>query len=423
MRRRRISRTLAVLLSLTVVFSFVAMATGNTLLPFSDVRPEDSFYEAVTDVYERGVMNGTGAEAFSPYESATRAMMATVFYRMEGSSAGGTDLFPDVPDGVWYAQAVQWATEEKLYQGYDDGLFHPAESITKEQLCVILSRYARYKGETITANATPSEGVTFSPWAAEACAWALEYGYFPKDGETIDMTAPALRWEIAEVLHRFNQDAGSMQAVIDGALNYLLYCPTHAKVGLPLIVYLHGGSGKGDDLSLLPQVDGFPKYLSEGALGEIPAYVMIPQLPAEKKGWANATKELGALINEVCARYQLDDARVALTGHSMGGTGTWAVALSMPDRFSCIVPMSGSIKLSRENLQTLSHLPIWAFVGEADTIVDPTSTLRFVEALQKAGANAQVTVLPQTDHFSVPDAYRSEEFHIISWMLEQTRGN
>lgn len=421
MDRRRILCTLAVLLSLTVVLSSGAMAVGNMPLPFSDVRPEDSFYEAVSDVYARGVMKGTGGELFSPYESATRAMMATVFYRMEGSPAGSADLFPDVPDGAWYTQAVRWAAEEKIYQGYDDGLFHPAESITKEQLCVILSRYARYKGETVTAEYTPSEGVTFSPWAVEACAWALEYDYFPKDGETFDMTAPALRWEIAEALYRFDRDAGTLQAVTDGALSYLLYRPAQARAGMPLIVYLHGGSGKGDDLSLLTREDGFPKYLSEGALGEVPAYVVIPQLPTEKKGWSNVATELGALIGEVCARYQVDDARVALTGHSMGGTGTWAVALAMPDRFSCIVPMSGSIKLSRENLQTLSHLPIRAFVGAADTIVDPASTLRFVEALQKTGANAQVTVLPQTDHFSVPNAYLNEEFHIISWMLEQVR--
>lgn len=421
MSRKNILRTLAVLLFMTLVCSSAAIAVENTPFPFFDVKPEDGFYEAVSDVYDRGVMNGTGGGLFSPYESATRAMMATVFYRMEGSPAGSADLFPDVLDGAWYTQAVRWAAEEKIYQGYDDGLFHPAESITKEQLCVILSRYARYKGETITVEHVQSEGVTFSPWAAEACAWALEYGYFPKDGEALDMTAPALRWEIAEVLHRFDRDAGSMQAVTDGALSYLLYCPAHAKAGMPLIVYLHGGSGKGDDLSLLTQVDGFPKYLSEGALGEIPAYVVIPQLPAGKKGWVNAAQELGALIDEVCARYQVDDARVALTGHSMGGTGTWAVALSMPDRFSCIVPMSGSIKLNRENLQALSQLPIWAFVGEADTIVDPASTLRFVEALQKAGANAQVTVLPQTDHFTVPNAYLNEEFHIISWMLEQAR--
>lgn len=292
-------------------------------------------------------------------------------------------------------------------------------SITKEQLCVVLFRYARYQGENITADDSALEGVYFSPWAAEACAWALGRGYFPYDGGTVDMTAPALRWEIAEVLYRFGQAHGALQAETSGELSYLLYRPAHAQAGMPLIVYLHGGSGKGSDLSLLTQVDGFPQYLSEGALGEIPAYVVIPQLPAEKKGWADVAAEVEALIGAVCSQYQLDSTRVALTGHSMGGTGTWALALAMPERFSCIVPMSGSIKLNRENLQALSNLPVWAFVGEADTIVDPSSTLRFVEALQKVSSNAQVTVLPQADHFSVPNAYLSDQFDLISWMLEQ----
>ena len=127
-------------------------------------------------------------------------------------------------------------------------------------------------------------------------------------------------------------------------LNYLLYKPENATTDMPLIVYLHGGSGKGEDLSLLTANDGFPKYLKEGALGNIPAYVVMPQLSSSKKGWDDIKIPLRELINYVSEMYSIDTNRVSLTGHSMGGTGTWSIAASCPRLFSCIAPLSGSIK-------------------------------------------------------------------------------
>ena len=101
-----------------------------------------------------------------------------------------------------------------------------------------------------------------------------------------------------------------------------LYTPTNPQQNMPLIVYLHGGSGKGDDLNLITAVDGFPSYLQSGSFGNLRAYVLIPQLPAEQKGWAEVSDQLYELIQNLLETRGIDRGNISLTGHSMGGTGT-----------------------------------------------------------------------------------------------------
>jgi len=174
--------------------------------------------------------------------------------------------------------------------------------------------------------------------------------------------------------------------------NYLLYTPANATPNMPLLVYLHGGSGKGDNLDLLTANDGFPKYLQDGTLGSIPAYVVIPQLPSSKKGWADVKVSLKELINSISTTYAINAKKISLTGHSMGGTGTWSIAVSYPGLFSCIAPLSGSIQNTTANVTALSKMPVWAFVGYADTIVDPTQSENFITSL-KSFQSLPITVI------------------------------
>ncbi len=104
----------------------------------------------------------------------------------------------------------------------------------------------------------------------------------------------------------------------------------------------------------------------------------------------------------------------------MGGTATWTLALAAPERFCCIVPLSGSIQNTAENRAALSELPVRAFVGSEDTIVSPRQSIAFIRALQKINPNAQITVIPGADHFAVPDAYTDEKYDILGWMLSQS---
>lgn len=203
-----------------------------------------------------------------------------------------------------------------------------------------------------------------------------------------------------------------------GNMNYWLYTPSAPTEAMPLIVYLHGGSGKGDDPELITNVDGFPKYLRDGTLGNLRAYVIIPQLPSSQKGWANIADAVRELMDRTVSAFAIDKSNISLTGHSMGGTGTWSLALSFPTLFARIAPLSGSVKNLPEYVEKLKSVPVWAFVGSADTIVPPDSSIAFVDALKAAGGNARITVFDGADHFSVPAlTYTDSAISLTDWLI------
>ena len=205
-----------------------------------------------------------------------------------------------------------------------------------------------------------------------------------------------------------------------GELKYWLYTPSDPTENMPLIVYLHGGSGKGDDLELITAVDGFPKYLRDGQLGDVRAYVIIPQLPSSQKGWANGAAAVYELIQVTVSKFGIYEENISLTGHSMGGTGTWNLALSYPTLFARIAPLSGSVRVQPEYIEKLKNIPVWAFVGSADTIVPPDSSMEFVAALKEAGGNAGITIFGDADHFTVPSlTYLDKDIDLISWLIDK----
>ncbi len=208
-----------------------------------------------------------------------------------------------------------------------------------------------------------------------------------------------------------------------GTINYLLYTPENATKNLPLIVYLHGGSGKGDDLNLLTAVDGFPQYLRDGKITPN-AYVVMPQVSSSYKGWGDNKTDVMKLIIFISNQYNIDKNRISLTGHSMGGSGTWMLALAYPGTFSAIAPLSGSVILSNDNINKLKNMPIWAVVGMEDTIVKPQSSIDFISQLAKINTNVKITKLDGADHFDVPNlSYLSKEFNLIEWLTSQKNEN
>ena len=199
---------------------------------------------------------------------------------------------------------------------------------------------------------------------------------------------------------------------------YWLYAPANACANMPLVVYLHGGSGKGNDLNQITSVDGFPKYLKDGTLGNIEAYVIIPQLPKNLTGWINAERPLITLINSTVSEFEIDKTNVSLVGHSMGGTGTWNMAAAHPELFARVAPMSGSMKITPECISALKTIPVWAFVGSADAVVPPTSSRQLVNAIVSAGGSAFLTEFDGVDHASVPAAaFLDEKIGIIDWLI------
>ena len=200
-------------------------------------------------------------------------------------------------------------------------------------------------------------------------------------------------------------------------LKYLLYTPENARAGMPLIVYLHSANSKGDDTSLLTSNDGFPKYLSDGALGALAAYVLMPQIPASERGWVNLSSFIAALTEKTASECGADRSNISLTGHSVGGTGSWNIAAAKPGLFARIAPLSGSVRANNDTVAALKNTAVRAFVGSGDTVIDPAMSQRMVEALRKAGADAEITVFEGASHEDVPAlAYLDESLDLIYWL-------
>lgn len=134
-------------------------------------------------------------------------------------------------------------------------------------------------------------------------------------------------------------------------------------------------------------------YLKEHQVEIDNAYVLISQLKSDKKRWIDIKNNLYELINNVITSYKIDKNKISLTGHSMGGTGTWNLALEFLELFSCIAPLSGSVSISEVNINKLKNIPIRAYVGSLDKIVSPTSTIQMIAALKKVGGKADVVIL------------------------------
>ena len=150
-------------------------------------------------------MIGTSSDEFSPMATATRAQIVTTLWRLEGQPVAKTNhSFTDVENGMWYTDAIAWAAENKIVEGYGDGIFAPGDAITREQIVAILHRYAEYKKLAVAAKDEAPDAYDHSDWAADNVDWAHENGIFAGIGKDItDLTENATRAEIASYLTRF----------------------------------------------------------------------------------------------------------------------------------------------------------------------------------------------------------------------------
>ena len=191
--------------------------------PFTDVSEKDWFYSDVMFVYENGLMLGTSKALFSPHGTATRGMMATILWRMEGSPAPkGKNSFTDVEAGKWYADAITWTAENGIFAGYGKDKFGPDDPITREQLAAIFYRYADYKGYDLTVKGNLDkfkDADKITDYAKTAMQWAVGSGLVKgKSGNLLDPQGTATRAEIAAMLHRFIEKYELVQGKAPGGL-------------------------------------------------------------------------------------------------------------------------------------------------------------------------------------------------------------
>ena len=196
---------------------------GTGANPFTDVSEKDWFYGDVMFVYENGLMLGTSKTLFSPHGTATRGMMATILWRMEGSPAPkGKNSFTDVEAGKWYADAITWTAENGIFAGYGKDKFGPDDPITREQLAAIFYRYAGYKGYDLTVKGNLDkfkDADKVTDYAKMAMQWAVSSGLVKgKSGNLLDPQGTATRAEIAAMLHRFIEKYELVQGKAPGGL-------------------------------------------------------------------------------------------------------------------------------------------------------------------------------------------------------------
>ena len=186
---------------------------GPVELPYRDVKADDWFYDAVKYVYEHKIMTGVGdGTLFAPYQTLARAQFALILYRMNGEpEVSYRDIFPDVQDGVWYTDAILWAAGTGVVTGYSStGCFGPADNINREQMAVMMYRYARYKGYQTSSAADFSQYLDadrVSSFAEEAMKWAVGEGIITGKFEQtmLDPQGSASRAECAIIIMRFMQ--------------------------------------------------------------------------------------------------------------------------------------------------------------------------------------------------------------------------
>ena len=171
---------------------------------YTDV-PEDAWYaDSVDFVSSRSIFQGTG-DGFEPETPMNRAMLATVLYRLEDASATGENVFPDVSEDAWYADAVNWAAEEGIVNGTDKG-FEPMEIVTREQIATMFYRYAITLGLDVSGRSELSaftDGSNTSDWAKDAMEWAVSVGLFGGDDQgSLDPQGEASRAVVATLVER-----------------------------------------------------------------------------------------------------------------------------------------------------------------------------------------------------------------------------
>lgn len=177
--------------------------------PFQDVAEDAWYYDAVYHCFDNGYFKGESDTAFVPEKAMSRAMVATVLYRMAGEpEVTGENPFSDVAAGKWYTDAVTWAAEKKILEGYGGGVFGTDDPVTREQMATIFWRY-QDKPAAEKADLTAfSDADKISDWAQDALKWAVSTSVINGKGNGIlDPKGKANRAQVAQIITNFDAAA------------------------------------------------------------------------------------------------------------------------------------------------------------------------------------------------------------------------
>lgn len=197
--------------------------------------------------------------------------------------------------------------------------------------------------------------------------------------------------------------------------NYLIYLPENynekdTQNSWPLLLFLHGAGEIGTDIEKI-KGHGLPRLIKEGK--QFPFIVVSPQ--ANKFGWQPDI--LYELLQNIKTNYKVDNERVYLTGLSMGGAGTWDLAIKYPEEFAAIIPICGRADTSK--IWRLRNMPVWCFHGDKDEIVPFADSWKMINSLKNYNPSARLTVYPGVGHDSWTATYENDS--IYRWLLSHKR--
>ena len=186
------------------------LGTGGTVtapLNFTDVAEGAWYYDDVRFVVENGLFEGVGNSQFQPTTTMQRNMMATVLHRLAKKPAVSySTVFSDVPDGQWYTNGIIWCAQMGIVNGMGDGKFAPGQTVTRQQIAVMLYNYAVKTGRNAVERGnlnTFYDAGAVASWATDAMSWAVGAGILNgSDGKLLPGDG-AQRAQVAAMLHRF----------------------------------------------------------------------------------------------------------------------------------------------------------------------------------------------------------------------------
>lgn len=197
--------------------------------------------------------------------------------------------------------------------------------------------------------------------------------------------------------------------------NYLLSLPEGYQQDslkkFPLVLFLHGSGERGNDLEKV-KINGIPKLVEAGK--KFPFILVSPQAHANE-GWES--KDLMRLMQSLQKKYRIDEDRLYLTGLSMGGYGSWDMAIKYPGLFAAVIPVCGGGDSSKVWL--LRNTPTWVFHGAKDDAVPLKASQEMVDALRHHNPSVKFTVYPDAGHDSWTAAYQTDSLY--TWMLSQKK--
>lgn len=199
-------------------------------------------------------------------------------------------------------------------------------------------------------------------------------------------------------------------------LGYWCYRPTAStQEALPMIVYLHGTDGKGSNLDTLLKIESIPSYINHGEVYPN-AIVIAPQCPSSYN-WTKLADDVMELIANVIQEENVDPTRISLTGCSLGGCGTYNIALKYPEFFSAVVPVCGSVNAA--SCSKLTNVPVKIFHGTQDYGMGFSSKTA-AQVITQNGGNCELIMLQGEGH-EIRHVYKDEEYDLLDWMSAQQR--